>query len=560
MRNIAKSTIILMLATIIAKVLGFGRELVLASSYGASMYSDAYITAMNIPLVVFASIGTTLGTVLIPMYFKVENTLGNRESLKFINNTFNIVIVVCVLMSIVGIIFTEPLVKIFAVGFSGKTLDIAIDFTKITMISLVFTGLSYLMTAYLQIKGNFTTPGLISVPKNIVIIGSILLSIKYNPYIMIWGTLIGISLEFLFQLNFTTPGLISVPKNIVIIGSILLSIKYNPYIMIWGTLIGISLEFLFQLPYAIRNGYRYESYINIKDEYIKELAWLILPVLIGVAVNQVNSLVDRTLASTLAEGSISALNYANKLNGFVMALFIASIGSVIYPMLSKLSTDNNKEDFKLSVIRSINSVSLLVIPISVGAIVLSKPIVKLLFQRGEFDDRATYMTSIALLMYSIGMIAFGLRDILGKVFYSLQDTKTPMINGAIAMIMNIILNIILVNLIGLPGLPLATSISSIICIILLFNSLKKKIGDFGQTDIIKTTIKSIIAAIVMGIVTYFVYKFINNILGTRFIMEFISLFISIVLGAISYGILVIILKVDEVTIVTDMVKNKIRNK
>lgn len=513
MSNIAKSTIILMLATITAKVLGFGRELVLASSYGASMYSDAYITAMNIPLVVFASIGTTLGTVLIPMYFKVENTLGNRESLKFINNTFNIVIVVCVLMSIVGIIFTEPLVKIFAVGFSGKTLDIAIDFTKITMISLVFTGLSYLMTAYLQIKGNFTTPGLISVP-----------------------------------------------KNIVIIGSILLSIKYNPYIMIWGTLIGISLEFLFQLPYAIRNGYRYESYINIKDEYIKELAWLILPVLIGVAVNQVNSLVDRTLASTLAEGSISALNYANKLNGFVMALFIASIGSVIYPMLSKLSTDNNKEDFKLSVIRSINSVSLLVIPISVGAIVLSKPIVKLLFQRGEFDDRATYMTSIALLMYSIGMIAFGLRDILGKVFYSLQDTKTPMINGAIAMIMNIILNIILVNLIGLPGLPLATSISSIICIILLFNSLKKKIGDFGQTDIIKTTIKSIIAAIVMGIVTYLVYKFINNILGTRFIMEFISLFISIVLGAVSYVILVIILKVDEVTIVTDMVKNKIRNK
>ena len=175
------------------------------------------------------------------------------------------------------------------------------------------------------------------------------------------------------------------------------------------------------------------------------MSWLIGPVLIGVAVNQINTMVDRTLASTLVEGSISALNYANKLNGFVMALFITSVGAVIYPMLSKLSSEDNKEKFISSVVQSINSVILLVIPISIGAIVLATPIVKLLFQRGEFDARATSMTAIALIMYSIGMVAFGLRDIIGKVFYALKDTKTPMINGAIAMIMNIVLNIILVK-------------------------------------------------------------------------------------------------------------------
>lgn len=223
MSKVAKATIVLMMATIIAKVLGFGRELVLASSYGASMYSDAYLTAMNIPLVIFTIIGTTLGTVLIPMYFEVNSSIGEEKALKFINNIFNIVILLCILLAILGFIFTELLVKVFAMGFEGQTLKIAIDFTRITIIGIVCTGLSYVMTAYLQIKNNFTVPGLISVP-----------------------------------------------KNIIIIISIILSVKYNPYIMIWGTLLGISTEFLFQLPFAIKSGYKYQPYINIKDKYIKK--------------------------------------------------------------------------------------------------------------------------------------------------------------------------------------------------------------------------------------------------------------------------------------------------
>lgn len=510
MSKVAKATVGLMIATIIAKVLGFGRELVLASSYGASMYSDAYITAMNIPIVIFAIIGTTLGTVLIPIYFEVNNDLGEKKALNFTNNVFNIVIVICIVLAILCFIFTEPLVTVFAMGFEGETLKVTIDFTRITIIGIVFTDLSYVMTAYLQIKNNFTVPGLISVP-----------------------------------------------KNIIIIASIILSVKYNPYIMIWGTLIGIATEFLFQLPFAIKSGYKYQPYINIKDKYIKKMSWLIGPVLIGVAVNQINTMVDRTLASTLVEGSISALNYANKLNGFVMAMFITSVAAVIYPMLSKLSSEDNKEKFTSSVVQSINSVILLVIPISVGAIVLATPIVKLLFQRGEFDARATSMTAIALIMYSIGMVAFGLRDILGKVFYALQDTKTPMINGAMAMVMNIVLNIILVKYLQLAGLAIATSISAIVCIFLLFNSLKKKIGYFGQDKIIKTTIKSMVSAVIMGVITYFAYDIVSNLLGVGFVKEAMSLVISVGFGAITYGILVIVLKVDEINVITNMVKKKL---
>lgn len=505
MNKIAKATIYLMIVTIIAKILGFGRELVLASSYGVSMYSDAYLTAMNIPIVIVASIGAALGTTFIPMYCDINNNLGEEKALRFTNNMFNLVICICLLLAILGFIFVKPLVRIFAFGFKAETFEIAVNFTKILIVGIVFTGLSFIITAYLQVKNNFTIPGIISVP-----------------------------------------------KNIIIIASILLSIKYGPYIMVWGTVIGMASEFLFQLPFAIKKGYKYKPYINIKDKYIKRTVWLVGPVLIGVGVNQVNTMIDRTLASTLVEGSISSLNYANKLNGFVMALFIASISAVIYPILSNLSLEKNRNEFTKSVVQSINTVVILVIPISIGAMVLSTPIVRLLFQRGAFDESATSMTAIALIMYSIGMVAFGLRDVLGKVFYSLQDTKTPMINGVISIFINIVLNLFLIKYLKHAGLALATSISAIICIILLFRSLSKKIGYFGQDKILKTIFKSIISSIIMGIITYLTYKILNNIVKS----EAITLILSITVGAVTYGISVLALKIEEVNIIINILKNK----
>lgn len=513
MSKVAKAAVGLMAATLFAKMLGFGRELALASAYGASSTSDAFLVAMNIPAVIFTAVGTSLGTAFIPLYSEVKAKHGQKASIKFTNNVFNIVALICLFVSLIGAVFTEPIVKIFAQGFEGETLKQAIYFTRIIILGMAFLGMNYIMTAYLQVKENFIIPGLMPIP-----------------------------------------------NNIFIISTIIISTMISPYLLPWGALIGIASQFFFQLPFAIKKGYKYKPYINLKDRYVKRMLWLVGPVLIGVAVNQVSTIVDRTIASTLVEGSISALNYANKLNQFVMGMFIVSISAVIYPMLSKLSTENNKEKFNESIRTASNTVILLVIPISVGAIILASPIVKLLFERGEFDARATYMTSIALIFYSIGMIGFGLRDILGKVFYSLQDTKTPMINGIIAMFVNIVLNILFVKFTNmqLAGLAFATSISALITIALLFISLRKKIGQFGGKSILVVMLKSILSAVIMSIVTLFVYKFLGNILGSGFIKEGLALALSTGAGAIVYGLSIIVLKVDEVNLIIDKVKEKIK--
>lgn len=515
MSKVAKAAVGLMAATLIAKILGFGRELALASAYGASGTSDAFLVAMNIPAVIFSAIGTSLGTAFIPLYCDLEAKQGKKASLRFSNNVLNIVVLLCLITSLVGVVFTEPIVKLFAVGFKGETLTQAIYFTRVLILGMAFLGMSYIMMAFLQVKENFVIPGLMSVP-----------------------------------------------YNMLIIISIFLSVTINPNLLPWGTLIGLSLQFIFQYPFARKKGFKYRPYINLKDEYLKRMLWLIGPVLIGVAVTQVNSIVDRTIASTLVEGSISALNYATKLNQFVMGMFIVSISSVIYPMLSKLSTENNKKKFKESIVTAINVVTLIIIPISVGAIILAEPIVKLLFQRGEFDARATQMTAIALIFYSIGMLGFGLRDILGKIFYSLQDTKTPMINGIIAMVLNIVLNLAFVKYtnMGLGGLAFATSISSLVTIALLSVSLRRKIGAFGGKKIISVLIKSIIAALLMALVTKFTYNVIAAFLSAGFIQDAIKLAISVGLGAIVYAISIIVLRVDEVKLIFKMINKKVKRK
>ncbi len=511
MNRLAKSAILLMIITMGSKVIGFIREIVLVYFYGTSVYSDAYITAMNIPTVLLAAIGAALATTFIPLYQEAIENGGHKRALKFSNNIVCIVIIISIILSITGYIFAKPLVKLFAIDFEGEKLQLTIQFVRIMMVGCVCIALSNIMTSYLQIKGEFIIPGMTGFPYNIIIIISIVLSVNMD----------------------------------------------NIYILAIGALIAMITQFMFQVPFAIKKGYKFDLKLDMSDQYIKKMIWLLGPVFIGVGTNQINTMIDRSLASSLGDGIITALNSANRLNGFVMSLCITTIGAVIYPTLSKISSENDKEKFSQSVISSVNSVTLLVLPATVGAIALSTPIVQILFERGAFDERSTYLTSTALVFYSIGMIGVGLRDILDKVFYSLKDTRTPMINGIIAMILNIVLNIILVKIMGHTGLALSTSLSSIICVFMLFKSLQSKIGYFGQDKITITFFKSLIASIFMGCVVKLTYNFFNSLLYLGAIKEIISLIVSILMGITVYIACIIILKVKEIDIVTSIIKDKI---
>ncbi len=501
-----KTALIIMIITIFSKVFGFFRELVLSYYYGASAISDAYLISLTIPAVIFSFVGTGLSTGFIPMFSQIREKHGDEEANKFTSNIVNILLLISTVLVVFGLIFTEPIVKLFASGFKGETLAMAIRFTKLSLIGIYFTGTTYIYSAYLQLNNRFLTPALIGVPYNIIIIVAIAISANRDPLFLILGSVLATASQ-LFIL----------------------------------------------IPSIKRSGYMHKFKINLKDEHLKNLMIIALPVIVGVSVNQINTLVDRTIASGLVVGGISALNYANRLNGFVQGLIVAPVATVLYPSISKMAANDNLRGLKTAINEAMNSISILIMPITVGAMIFAEPIVKLLFGRGAFDANAIALTTSALVFYSIGMIGFGLRDILSRAFYSQQDTKTPMINSSIAVVMNIVLNILLSRYLGIGGLALATSISAIFSTGLLLLNLRRKIGALGLKKTVTTFAKIMVASLLMGLIAWLVYRF----FAVRIVEEF-ALILAIAAGALAYFGIILNLKIDEVDSMINLIKTRLK--
>lgn len=487
--------------------MGFARELVLSYLFGASAITDAFLISETIPLVIFSFVSAGIATGFIPLYSRILNEHGQLEANRYTNNLSNTLILVGSIIVAVVLLFTQPIVKLFASGFRGEILELAIAFTRITVFGVYFTALLNIFAAYLGIHDNFIIPALVGLPLNLVIIASLLVSTKTSIYALA-------------------------------IGSVLATAS----------------QLLLLIPFVRKSGYRYKPVLNLKDEYIKMMAIIALPVIMGRSVNQINVLVDRTLASGIAVGGISALNYANRLNGFVQGLFVASITTVMYPMISKMAAEGNVKGLKASISEAISIINLLIIPATIGAMIFSKEIVSLLFGRGAFTPEAIDMTGGALFYYSIGMIAFGLRDILARAFYALQDTKTPMINATIAVAINIVLNLILSRFLGIGGLALATSIAAIVGTLLLFITLRNKIGGFGLKEISISFVKISLASVLMGVIARWIFSF-----SGRYLSGNLALILAIGTGALVYALLIYFMKIPEVDRTLEVAKRKLRS-
>lgn len=424
--HMKKAAILVMIITLISKTLGFGRDVILSYFYGASYISDAYLISQTIPNVLFGFIGTAIVTAYIPIESKIESSLGIEAGNRYTSNLINIVLVLVLLIFAFSFIFSREIVKVFASGFHGEMLDMTVSFTRISLFGIFFIALFAIYSGFLQIKGDFLTPAFTGIPFNVVIIASIALSSKLGTGVLLYGTLIAT----VFQL-------------------------------------------IVMFPSAKRLGFRYQKFIDFKDDNIKETLAVMYPVIFGASINQINVLIDRSIASSVSVGGISALNYASKLNLFVQGIFVLSIVSVIYPKMARDSANGNIEGLKRTVTKTIKIICIFVIPTTIIFMVFSESIIKLMFGRGAFDYDAIKMSSSALFFYSIGMVGMGTREVLARAFYSLQDTKTPVINATVGVFINIVLNVILSKYLGVGGLALATSISALVTAALMFVSFKK---------------------------------------------------------------------------------------
>ncbi|MCM3711644.1 murein biosynthesis integral membrane protein MurJ [Sporosarcina luteola] len=501
-----KTALILMVIAVLSKITGFLRDITLSFFYGATSISDVYIISITITSVLFSLIILGVSTAYIPMFKQIEHEKDHHSASVFTNNLLNIVLLITTVVIIIGLCFSHVLVKIFALGFDGETLKTAVLFTRIGLLSLFFTSLTQLFISYLQLKGKFIIPAMVGLPFNIIIMISIFIGYQFNMI----------------------------------------------YLAI-GSVFAAFVQLLFLLPSIRKTDYQYIPILNFADKDIKKLVVIIIPVMIGISIDQINLMVDKTLASTLIEGGISALTYASRLNDFVQGIFVLSFVAVMFPLISNMAAEKKTEDFKASINDVTSSVILIVVPASIGIMILAEPIIRLLFGHGHFDEHAVEMTSHALFFYSIGMIGYGFREVLNRTFYSLQDSKTPMYNASISVALNIVLSLLLSSYMGIGGIALATSISALFCSILLAIHLRRKIGSFGLKGNLVIFIKATIASTVMGLIVYILNEYL--LYGWN---EVVKMMLVVCIGSVVYLLVIILFRGQESKKIINFFKSLLR--
>lgn len=503
------SVFIIIFITIISKVIGYSREIILSYFYGASNISDAFIISNTIPNLIFGFIIGGITISYIPIYEKICYEVNKEEAKLFTANLLNIILILCSIVIVFILTFPEFILSLFASGFDKETLNIATDFTKISIFGMYITALITIFTGYLQVNNKFLS----------AILGGF-------------------------------------PRNAILITSVIISFYMNIYYLPLGVIIASIAHFLFMVKDIRSTNYKHLLYFDIKNKYIIEMIKMAIPVIIGASVGQINVLVDKTLASRISVGGISALNYSNILLLFIQGVFVQAIIMLLYPKISKMVAENNMSTFKVALSKSIVTISIFLIPASLGLVFFSEEIIKLLYGRGAFDKDAVSLTSAALFFYSIGIFSTGMKDVFGRVFYSMHDSKTPIRNGIVGVVLNIVLNIILSRFLGLGGLALATSVSAIITSLLLYRSIVLRVGDIDTRNIVAKLLKISFSALLIVIIA----KVGHNKL-TIMINENYALILMIIVSVVLYIMSMYLMRFQEFTdFVNDIKKRKVKGR
>jgi len=500
-KNIFKTFSSVFIITLIAKALGLIRDIVFANFYGTGIEATAYFTAIKIPTqIVDLVLSSAIVSTFVPIFNDIMQKDGKEKANLFAGNFINVVTLIATLISVIGIIFAPQIVNLLAGGFDSQTAALTIQLIRITFPMIIFTAMAFSFVGILQSYGEYNVPAMISGISNLVVILFLLL---FSNMTGIHGVAVCMVIAWLLQL-------------------------------------------VIQLPFAKKFGYKFNKNINFKDPNLKKVFILSVPILISTAVLPINNLVSTRLASGMEEGAVAALEYAYKLYIVISGVFTYAIGNIIFPELSRASSDNKKEDFKEIIAKAIKLLVFILVPLTLGIIIYRQDIVSVMYERGEFTAISTMKTASALLYYTIGIIGAGIVEIMNKSFYAKQDTKTPLKVGVSIVVINAILSIMLGKTsLTFKGLTLATSITALLNAVILTYIANKKEKGLINKDLIFYILKVVVSAIIMFLTVTIINNVLKDFFNGTLILEIVRMVIGALLGVITYFVATMLFKVNE---------------
>ena len=426
------------LATLVSRILGFIRDMVVAHAFGAGLITDAFLVAFRIPNLFRRLLAEgALSTAFVPVFTEYLTTRSREEYQRMLRSLAGTLLLILVVVSLLGMALAPVIVRLMAPGFwadQGKA-ALAVHLTRMMFPYLLFVGLAALAMGVLNASRNFFTGALGPAVLNIGMISAVL---------------------------FLSPQL-----------------KHPIFGLAIGVLVGGLGQFLLQLPAVQRQGVSLAPAFDFTHPVLLRIARLMGPTLFGLSVTQLNIFVDTLLASLLPEGSVSFLYYADRIVEFPLGVFGISIATAALPSMAMHAARQDLDGLKRTLNFALRLSCFVMIPASVGIFCLRTPIVRLLFERGGFDRTDTIQTAWALGFYSVGLVAFAGVKIVAQAFYSLGDTRTPVRLAVITMLLNIVLNLLFMGPLAHGGLAFATSCSASVNFLWLLFALRRRSGLIG---------------------------------------------------------------------------------
>jgi len=492
-QNITRAAGILGFATILSRIMGMVRDIVVSRLFGAGFATDAFFAAFQIPNMLrrFFAEGA-LTSAFIPVFSEWHARKNDQEVRDLASTCFTLLLMVMTGVTILGIVFSPVIISIMFPGFRAipAKFDLTVFLNRLMFPYIFFISLVALCMGILNTVRHFFMPAISTVFLNLSIIGcAVLLHARF-----------------------------SVPVFALAVGVIL----------------GGIIQFLIQLPVLYKKGFPLYFRFDPKHPAVRRIALLMVPSVFGVGVYYLNITVGNILASLLPQGSVSYLYYAQRLFEFPQGIFTASVAQAVLPSMSRQASAGDIEQLKESLNYGLRLILFITIPATIGLMICSIPIFSTLFMGGAFDFGKAVNSAYALFAYSCGLSLVAMVRILVPAFYALKDTRTPVVIAFIAFLFNVLFSLLLMGPFQHVGLALASSLSSLCNMILLFWHLRKKIGPFGAKRIIVTGIKTLFASMPMGAIAFWGIRFLDWSVKGHKILKAGVLFSSIGAGALIF--------------------------
>ncbi len=514
-----RSAMAITVIIIASKVAGFIREMVFAAYFGTGQASDAYTNASTVVNIFILLFSACISSTFIPIYTKTLKEKGKRYANVYTNSILTLFFLMGLLTSVLGYFFAAEICELLmpqlipsaAAGTELyaqqlERLALAASMAKIMFPSLGFAACTGVFTSLLNANERFVPEQL----TGFVLSGCVIVACVF----------------------FSEQGITAVAV---------------------ATAVTYVLQLLVVIPF-LKGIYRFRPSLAPCGGRVKQTFVLALPAILSMALDEINHLVDKNVGIWLGDGPNTALTYAYRLITLILGVLVVPITTVMFSKLSQYAAEGNKRRILDTTKQCLEVLALAVLPVIVLSGVQSSDVIRLLFFRGRFDEYSLSLTSDAYMFYVIGVFGFAWRNFLVRVFYSLQDTKSPMLIGAVSVAVNIVLDVVLAPIMGVGGLTLATSISGFTGAGLMLISLRKKLGRIGFSSTLVQVCKMIVAACVAGAVTIFLNGSIQ--LFTQSLL--LRLLLATAAGLVVYIALVLLFKVEEVNTIKGMVASRFK--